>query len=173
MVSATRLRHGAPVVERALPFWQPYAWCVLHNTKRIENRTRPPGGLRVGDWFALYATQARSATREDRIAADVYLATGVDVPPFGDPALVYGAILGAAQWVDTIDARDRPDVDAAARASEPWWLGPVGMRLAPRVVAFREPVPCWAPHQGCFALAGPMRADVQARMAAEWEATGL
>jgi len=158
----------APHVSHALPFWQPYGWCVVRSTKRIDNRTRPPNTLRAGDWFAVYATKARDARREDRIAADVYLATGVEVPPFGDPALAYGAVLGAAQWIDTIDARERPDVDARMRAEEPWWLGPVGLRLG-RVVTFREPVPCWAPHQGTFALAGPMLARVNACVSEDWE----
>jgi len=41
----------------ALTLWQPWAWCIAHATKRVENREWPPPETLLGHRFAIHAGQ--------------------------------------------------------------------------------------------------------------------
>lgn len=157
---------------KGLTILQPWCSLITHGTKRVENRSWSPRGMAVGDYLAIHAG-ARVDLDQWGGADDTITVKGQ--PPFMaayDAALLtttsdralraalatavpYGAILGVAVLAD---------VETRATGDDPWWVGPVGWRLAD-VVAFERPVPCKGA-QGLWDLP----ADVHAVVRERWDA---
>jgi hypothetical protein len=138
----------------ALTLWQPWAWCIAHGTKRVENRDWPPPETLLGLRFAIHAGQhydaAGVASLGPRRSA---LGLGPGEPP-PEHDIVRGAIVAVATLAGAVRvARDETgafaakrwlgDLDAARIAMverDPWTQGAWGWLLE-EVVAI-EPIPC-------------------------------
>lgn len=89
---------------RALTVRQPWAWAIVHGTKRVENRTQRwayRGPLAIHAGLAWDEDGADS----DLVAADYLTETGGHLDQYGhvpdyDPRLVRGAITGLVDLVD-------------------------------------------------------------------------
>lgn len=128
----------------ALSIQQPWAWCIIHNTKRVENRGwKPNRGLR-GQRFAIHAS-----LKLDEDAIQLLLGEGLELPL--RPHYDLGAIVGVATLADVVD--DPP------RGQETWWAGPVGFVLAD--VRRFDAIPC----KGALSF-WRLPADVEARVEA-------
>ena len=100
----------------ALSVKQPWAWCIIHGTKDIENRSWLPGRA-AGERIAIHASR-----RPDHDAYRWLSRSGVIVPALDD--LELGAIIGTVR------------VTGYTESSESFWFtGPVGWLL-------EDPVPC-------------------------------
>lgn len=145
---------------KALTLIQPWAWCITHAGKRIENRTWPPPASLLGQRFAIHAGKAPSIAEAERDLAE----HGVYVHP---PALVFGAVVGTARLVGI--SRDlgplivAPSLDVDPRrvmrlADTMWRTGPVGWVLDD-VVVLPRPVACRGA-QGLWTLPPDVAAQV-------------
>lgn len=128
----------------ALTLIQPWAWCVAHAGKLVENRTWKPPAHLIGGYLAIHAGK-----KLDRETILELREDGVDVPA----TVELGAIVAVARvagWVKDngafIDSRREVTARAGvsqARAEEiirsRWWAGPIGWVLED-VVAI-DPVP--------------------------------
>jgi hypothetical protein len=130
----------------ALSIQQPWAWCITHDTKRVENRTWRPGHRHVGQRFAIHASK-----KLDEESVRHLLADGVELPLRGQYEL--GAIVGVATLVRLVTS-------AAALPEDQydWWVGPVGLVLADVVPV--DGIPC----NGALGF-WPLPADVEQRLA--------
>ncbi len=118
-------QHRRPREQKAPGLWaitlhQPWAWCVAHRGKRIENRDWAPF-IEPGTWLAIHAgmrldKEAVPALREHM---------GIEVPA----DLPLGAVVAVGRYAGL----------AAEDCDDPWYRGPVGWRL--EVVRAIEPVP--------------------------------
>jgi hypothetical protein len=138
----------------ALTLWQPWAWCIAHGTKRVENREWPPPETLLGHRFAIHAGRhydaAGVALLTDRRSA-LGLAPG-EPPP--EHEIVRGAIVAVATLAGAVRVTRREagasvakrwlgHLDAARIAMverDPWTQGAWGWLLED-VVAI-EPVSC-------------------------------
>lgn len=82
---------------RALSLIQPWAWCVVHGPKDIENRTWW-SDIRGPFWIAASAQVTRRYY--DQARELVKSIAGIDVPPLAE--LDYGCIIGRATITDCI-----------------------------------------------------------------------
>jgi hypothetical protein len=110
-----------------LTLWQPWAWCVAHGGKTIENRPLPPPKALLGQRLAIAAAARVAPGYETMQAVAIEGRTGVRVPPLH--GLVRSAIVAVVTVAEVIDARANPALAAQLDRDEPWWLGPVGIRL--------------------------------------------
>jgi hypothetical protein len=109
---------------KALSIRQPWAWAILHSTKRVENRDWP---TQFRGRVLLHAS--KGCTRDEYDEAAWAIGGGINgVPPLAD--LPRGAIVGAATITDCV-----------SESSSPWFCGPYAFVLAD-VVALPEPIPC-------------------------------
>jgi hypothetical protein len=99
---------------------QPWAWCIVHGPKRIENRTWAPP-CPIGSYLAIHAGRECD---EDAIRW-IEGRFGLVFPQ----VLPSGAVVGVAKLV-TVTECD-PD---------PWFFGPIGWVLGE--VAAVDPIPC-------------------------------
>lgn len=112
----------------ALSVRQPWAWCILHAGKDIENRS---WGTRMRGPIALHAakglTQAEFADCLETIqtlSEDAPFPAGITMPTIEE--LQRGGIVGVVEIVDSVQ-----------QSSSPWFFGKHGFRLAnPRPVEF-------------------------------------
>lgn len=126
----------------ALSIRQPWAWCIVHSTKRVENRSWRPNAALVGQRIAIHA-----AAKLDEDAISPLLQAGENLPLRGHYDL--GCVIGTA-ILDTVWS-DCPPGQAA------WWCGPVGL-------LFRDVQPCDAiPCRGALSL-WRLPPDVEARV---------
>jgi hypothetical protein len=110
---------------KALTIWQPWAACICHGDKRVENRGwRPPDNI-VGEVIAVHAGKMYDARGEQEI-----IRLGLEIPP-RRYRTTYGAILGLATVKGV--SRHLPD--------DPWFSGPFGW-LLDDVRPLDHPVPC-------------------------------
>ena len=111
---------------KALSIRQPWAWAILHASKRIENRV-----WRCDYRGTLLIHAAKGCTRREYIQALAWMATrGVFVgsaPHLAD--MPRGALVGIADVCGCVDT-----------SPSPWFIGPYGIELA-NVRAFVEPIP--------------------------------
>jgi hypothetical protein len=141
-------------IRLALTLWQPWAWCIAHHGKRVENREWPPPEALVGQRFAIHAGQHHDAEGVVSLAARrAALGLAPGEPP-GEGELVCGAIVAvvtlvgavrvvrddagaftAKRWIGPLDAAQVARVER-----DPWTQGAWGW-LLDDVVAI-EPVPC-------------------------------
>ena len=118
---AEHLGHGKDsIMAKALSVAQPWAWAIIHGSKRIENRR--------------YRTSHRGPLFIHASKSREWLGTEGDLlptlPPYSD--LVYGAIIGV---VDVVDCVPVEQVAGDPFAEGPWcWI-----LENPRAI---EPFPC-------------------------------
>jgi hypothetical protein len=129
----------------ALSIQQPWAWCITHGTKRVENRTWRPSPRHVGQRFAIHA-----AKKLDEESRQDLMADGHTLPLLGHYEL--GAIVGVATLV-----RIATSAEALPEDQYAWWGGPVGLVLADVVPV--DGIPC----RGALGF-WPLPADVEARL---------
>ena len=125
---------------KALTLIQPWAWCITHAGKRVENRTWPPPAPLLGERFAIHAGVSRSgAETVDHLAEQGIVVTG---------PVHFGAIVATVQLVGV--SRDLGPMTIAdgcdarrilALAMTQWRMGPIGWVLDD-VRVLSEPVPC-------------------------------
>lgn len=98
---------------KALTIWQPWAACICHGDKRVENRGwRPPESI-IGQAIAVHAGKMYDARGEQEI-----IRLGLEIPP-RRYRTAYGAILGLATVKGV--CRHLPE--------DPWFSGPFGWLL--------------------------------------------
>jgi hypothetical protein len=116
---------------RALSIRQPWAWCILHAGKDIENRDWQPcnPGLRFRGTFLLHAS-LRCDPIDQETRERIRAASGIEIP--NDPPR--GGIVGQ---VDVVDRRSR--IHFALVCGTPW----LGARACQTVVVSRLPRPAW------------------------------
>jgi hypothetical protein len=146
----------------ALSLWRPWPWTFLQETvhpKRIENRSRPPWRKLVGTRVAMHAAETYDWDRLSMIReAAPLLPDTCEVHPTG----IVGAMLLAGHVTSC---------EQVPEGQRVWWIGPVAI-LVPRVVAFREPVPCPGA-QGYWNIEARRGKDVYAAVLRQWrEAMG-
>lgn len=121
---------SAPIRERqplfGLTLKQPWAACVAHHHKRVENRTwRPPDGC-LGTWVAIHAGAGTDTS------VDV---TEILAEPIRDRR-IHGAIVALAR-VDAVIER----ASDLAPSQRRWWRGPFGWVLG-AVRTLHRPIAC-------------------------------
>ena len=155
----------------ALTLWQPWATCIAHHEKRVENRTWAPPASLVSKRFAIHAGK-----RFDREAHEMLAELdGVALPPRAE--LPTGAIVATARvagWVRSewlVNRCENPfdfygvtEEQARSALRSTWWIGPIGWVLD-HVIAI-EPVPC-SGAQGLWSLPAEVELVVREREAAE------
>lgn len=116
----------------ALSISQPWAWCIVHGPKRIENRSHPSvaGAARnlIGKQLALHAAKSWDPNASDRMRDQ-----GLLVPM--RVALPAGAIVGVCtisrvfQWDRDVGVIDAGDYKLPEN-QEAWTFGPWCIELA-------------------------------------------
>lgn len=129
-----------------LTLHQPWAWAIASSDKRIENREWAPW-CKVGTWIAIHAGKHY----DEDAALALRLGRGIVVPSREESAA--GAIVAVARYAGTV----------GEGCQDPWFVGPVGWRLA-EVTAI-APVPC----RGAQKL-WRLPEDVLAQVRAAWAA---
>lgn len=113
---------------KGLTLIRPWAWAIVHASKRVENRTWKPS-LTVGDWIAIHAGSKWSRADADWIA-DTFC---YSVPPKEEQPS--GMIIGVARYAGfKLDSEN------------PWFFGPIGWLLTD--VQAIDPIP----HKGALGL---------------------
>lgn len=123
----------------ALTVRQPWAACIAHGPKRVENRTWfPPRKWRLPLQLAIHSSKAWAkadeAYRTDRIA-EIW-------PEVRDVPIIRGAVVAVATLVSV--------VRSAPGDPNPWVMGPWCWNLED-VRALSDPVPCTG-HQSLWTL---------------------
>lgn len=116
---------------RCLTVRQPWAWAIIHGTKRIENRSRP---IHYRGPLLIHAGLSRSCMTPDVLAR---------VPGASDePELDYGTLVGVVELVDCVPVSE---VSGQPYADGPWcwmlrdprpvarvkWKGSLGLFMVP------------------------------------------
>lgn len=128
----------------ALTIRQPWANCIIHGDKRIENRTWPPPEAVLGDYLAIHA----GWMLDDDTTTSHFVYDVMQMPLWKEDELVRGAVLGVARLVEVVRESD-----------DRWFSGPYGWVLDD-VVAI-EPIPC-SGRQGVWELPTAVLATVRA-----------
>lgn len=117
----------------ALSVRQPWAWCIIHAGKHLENRTQ--GALNHMSKSVTHIAIHASTGMTRKEYEDVLEHPGLRLPsengeklPRPDE-LIRGAIIGHVRIIDRISA-----------SNSPWWCGPRALVLADPVAI--EPIPC-------------------------------
>lgn len=113
---------------KAITLWQPWAWCIAHNDKRIENRGWAPPARIIGERIAIHAGK-----KFDQEVADHLLRNGVIVPE----EVALGAFVATAM----VTGYATTALDAKRADQSFWWQGPYGWHLE-AVVTLPEPLQC-------------------------------
>lgn len=104
---------------KALSVQQPWAWCIVHGHKPVENRTWPTS---MRGQIAIHASKTLDVPAIGWIRSNF---PEIPLPDFYD----VGALIGTVELVDCV-SHDRSR----------WFMGPYGFLLAkPHVI---EPVQC-------------------------------
>lgn len=110
---------------KGLTVWQPWAHCIVHCEKDVENRTWAPPIHVVGQRIAIHAGKVLDPDAVARLVAAGRLVKG---EIHGAPL---GAVIGTAR------------LEGSTRASRSWWAEPdMTHWLLADVRRLREPVPC-------------------------------
>jgi hypothetical protein len=129
---------------KALTIWQPWAACIAHGPKRVENRTwRPPLRWRLPFDLAIHAA-ARRRVREESEELD---GIEFDWPEARTAPLDRGCVIAVASVVGFRLVKRGLLLPADA---DPWETGPVCWDLD-NVRTLAEPVPCRG-EQGLWTL---------------------
>lgn len=151
---------------KALTLIQPWAWCITHAGKRVENRTWAPPASLLGQRFAIHAGKAPRIAEAERDLAE----HGVYVHP---PDVVFGAVVATVRLVGVAKGHGSSwfQVSGTFERNRPligvrdglWFSGPVGWVLDD-VRVLSEPVPCRGA-QGLWTLPSDVEWIVLAREA--------
>ena len=155
-------------LQYGLTLHQPWATCVAHHGKPIENRGWLPPERVIGRRIAIHAGK-----RLDRLVARSLEEGVAGCPRLGvlltDVPL--GAIVAVARvrgWVSSIEPRGwssgLTEDDFARATGSPWFVGPVGWVLGD-VKALSTPIPATG-RQGLWRLPDRIRDDVLHQVAA-------
>lgn len=126
----------------ALTLHRPWAWCVAHAGKPIENRDwRPPASV-IGKWIAIH-----SGKSFDQDVAIKLRQSGIDVPGNGGPEgiLCVAHLAGFVELENGV--RRYPDGELGTKLrgiverGERWLIGRFGWCFD-QVIPLAEPVPC-------------------------------
>lgn len=152
---------------KALTLWQPWATCVAHHSKLVENRTWEPPASVIGQRIAIHAGKRfEREAYEDLVELD-----GLALPPRAEiPAGAVIATARVAGWVRSewlvnrcehpFDFSGLTEEQARSALRSTWWIGPVGWVLD-HVIAI-GPVPC-SGAQGLWSLPPDIERIVLAR----------
>jgi len=99
---------------KALTIWQPWAWCIIHGGKDVENRRWP---AKHRGPLAIHAAAKRDTDYYNDQRRWIKETMGVDVPPIEDVG--FGVVVGV---VDV--------TGMTRRRTSPWFEGPWGWQLA-------------------------------------------
>ncbi len=107
--------------DKALSIRQPWAWAIVHSTKRVENR---PRRFHYRGPICIHASLTH--TIKAQIEAESFMdSIGAQIPPSelaeslkSSEMIERGGIIGTAEIVDCIDTSD-----------DPWFFGPYGLVL--------------------------------------------
>lgn len=122
---------------------QPWAWCIAHAGKRIENRTWRPW-CDNGTYLAIHAGKTI-----DRESVEDLRSHGIEVPPQFETSVAVAQLEGCAQS-DTGVPEDQLE----------WWSGPFAWLLCNVVLI--DPLPCRG-MQGLWTIPPPVLADLRDR----------
>lgn len=123
----------------ALSVRQPWAWAIIHAGKDIENRDwrAPNPGLKFRGRVAIHASSGMGRDEfEDAIDTIDGIASAHVTRMPRAVELVRGAIIGSVEVVDIVRGKA---FDGGSQHG-PWFVGPVGLKLADPVPC--EPIPC-------------------------------
>jgi len=135
----------------ALTIHQPWAWCIAHSTKRIENRTWAPPQSVFGKFIAIHAG---AVPRTKKAHGEIMeLAEQLEAPP---GSLEFGAVVAIAKVVRVIE--EEPFVQSPHYL---WWNGPLAWELDD-VFALTTPIRAKG-KQGLWKLDAPSTALVRAQ----------
>jgi len=109
---------------KAITIWQPWAACISHGEKRVENRTWGPPEKLKGEFIAIHAGLTYDAEAEKTIRECPYLKL-----PDDHHRSVAGAIVAVAKIGALI-----------TESHDPWFSGPRGWELLD-VCAMPTPIP--------------------------------
>lgn len=121
---------------RALSLSQPWAWCVVHHAKRIENRPLALAAVArsiCGQRVALHAAQSWDGAAQLRLRA-----AGVPVPM--QVGLDRGALIGVATVHDVVIYSHEGERARIPEGQEAWASGPVCLVLDD-VRSLAKPIP--------------------------------
>ena len=139
----------------ALTLVQPWAWCISHGPKRVENREWSLDWL-VGHYFAIHAGKKY----DDAAAVNLALgwrALGLQGPPPGEESITLGAIVAVAKLAKFVN---RAPYWKSSTQEDPWFSGPIGWVLED--VQAIEPVPCRG-YQKLWTVPHPIAEQVRER----------
>ena len=146
---------------KALTLHQPWATCIAHHGKHIENRTWAPPQPIIGQRIAIHAGKKLDREVCRRLADE----EGIELGPAS--TLPLGAIVATARvvgWVRsngaTVDFFGVTEPEAFYALRSPWWIGPVGWILYHTISI--EPVPCKGA-QGAWSLPADVESAVRER----------
>lgn len=125
--SPTRVPAATGRVLRALTVWQPWAHCIAHLGKRIENRGWRPWAEMIGQVIAIHAAARVDFIEEHELGMRLR-AMGHDLPHPSE--LPRGAIVAVARVTGYVVASDSF-----------WFVGPYGWTLSD-VIALPQPIAC-------------------------------
>lgn len=132
----------------ALTIWRPWPWAIFdlpaEVAKDIENRTWEPPASVIGRFIAIHAGK----TEDDENANLMIREISGKFPPADSQQ----GVIGIARIVEVV--RESPS---------PWFVGPVGWRLADRM-KFIDPVPCRG-MQKLWTVPGDIEALVRVQIA--------
>ena len=139
----------------ALTIHQPWAWAIVHDQKRIENREWAPPREVLGEYIAIHAGALPRTKKAHTELGNLSRQIG---GPTTDK-LVFGAIIGIARVARAFHAE--PPLSSPHFA---WWVGPIGWELD-NVFALDTPLRC----RGQRKL-WPVAEALHANVRAQWKA---
>jgi hypothetical protein len=133
---------------KAITLHQPWAWCIAHSGKRIENRSWAPWPQLFGERIAIHAGKAWDAIGMDWLIDE----RAIQWPPSNEEyarmklqsAIVCTAVIAAV----------------VRESANPWFAGPIGWVLRD-VETLVTPVPCRG-MQGLWTVPPQVEAEIAA-----------
>lgn len=124
---------------RGLTLIQPWAWAIVHSSKRVENRTWTPPPWLIGGYVAIHAGKKVDEDTVDHLneMLDDEDRNGEILEP---DKLVTGAVVGVALLAGYVSDDEAPPERFEHILESQWYSGPVGFVLED--VTPIEPVPC-------------------------------
>lgn len=122
-------------VVKGLTLWQPWAWCITRQGKRIENRPWHP-------WKGVTHVLLHAGKTYDK-DAEMDICDELDLPYFSLPpeAHLQSAVIGTARIIGCIHSVEETAFVPGFEKQDVWWSGPHGWMLDD-VRALEDPVPC-------------------------------
>ena len=132
----------------ALTFWQPWATCIAHHGKRVENRTWAPPKWIIGEEIAIHAVKT-----VDQEAINLLVLGNETMPsiPLNPEEIPRGAVVAIAIIVGW-----------TMKSNSPWFSGPKGW-IFDSVRPLHEPISC----RGAQSL-WPLPFDVEQQIRAQF-----